>query len=254
MPSISTICISHNEEANIERCLRSVASFSDEIILVDSFSTDRTVELARPLATSVISQEWLGYGRQKQFALEQCSGDWVFSIDADEEVSPELTEEIRSLDYSHDGYWMPRPVWYLGRWIRHSGWYPGYILRLFRRDRGRFTDDRIHEYVRVEGRTRRLRGDLYHYSYRDVAHHVEKMNEFTSLAAQQMFERGRRAHLWQLTATPGLEFLKVYLLKRGFMDGFAGLVISTLHSYYVFLKYAKLWEHGAGSRDRREKE
>jgi len=225
MPSITTICISHNEEANIERCLRSVASFSDEIILVDSLSTDRTVELARPLATKVISHEWLGYGKQKQFGLEQCSGDWVFSIDADEEVSPELAAEIRSLDYTHDGYWMPRPVWYLGRWIRHSGWYPGYILRLFRRERGRFTDDRIHEYVQVEGRTKRLRGDLCHYSYRDVAHHVDKMNEFTSLAAQQMFERGRRPRIWQLT-----------------------LVISTLHSYYVFLKYAKLWELCSGGR------
>ena len=242
MPSISTICISRNEEANIERCLRSVASFSDEIILVDSLSTDRTLELAQPLATKVISQEWLGYGRQKQFALEQCSGDWVFSIDADEEVSPELASEIGALDYTHDGYWMPRPVWYLGRWIRHSGWYPGYILRLFRREGGSFTDDHIHEHVSVKGRTRRLRGDLHHYSYRDIAHHVDKMNEFTSLAARQMHERGRRSHIHQMAITPGLEFLKVYLLRRGFMDGFAGLVISILHSYYVFLKYAKLWE------------
>jgi len=239
---ISTIVVCYNEERNIVRCLESCRSFSDEIIVVDSHSTDRTVELARPLATRVITHDWLGYGLQKQLALSHATRDWVFSIDADEAVSPELQVEIPSLDFAHDGYWMPRRTFYLGRWIRHSGWYPGYILRLFRRDRGRFTDEPLHEHVVVEGRTRRLSSDLLHYSYRSVSHHLQKMNDFTTLAARKMHDQGRRAHLRQMTVTPVLEFGKVYVLRRGFLDGFAGLVIALLHAYYVFLKYAKLWE------------
>jgi glycosyltransferase involved in cell wall biosynthesis len=241
---ISTIVICHNEEHNIVRCLESCRPFSDEIIVVDSHSTDRTVELARPLATKVIAHDWLGYGRQKQLAFTHATREWVFSIDADEEVSAALQREIAALDFAHDGYWMPRRPYYLGRWIRHSGWYPGYILRLFRRDRGRFTDETLHEHVIVEGRTRKLRGDLLHYSYRSVSHHLTKMNDFTTLAAQKMFDHGRRARLRQLTVTPVLEFGKIYFLRRGFLDGFAGLVIALLHAYYVFLKYAKLWELG----------
>jgi len=247
-PRISTICITRNEEHNIERCLRSVASFSDEIIVVDSQSDDRTVELAQPMATRVISRKWPGYGPQKQFALEQCSGDWIFSIDADEEASQHLQNEILSLDFRHDGYTTPRRVWYLDRWITRSGWYPGRILRLFRRERGRFTEDQVHESVLVEGQIGRLDGDLYHYSYRDIAHHIEKINEFTSLSAQQMFDAGRRSRLIHMAVTPHLEFLKVYVARRGFMDGGAGLIISILHASYVFTKYAKLWELHQGSR------
>jgi glycosyltransferase involved in cell wall biosynthesis len=242
MPGISSIVITWNEEQNIRRCLESVAPFSDEIIVVDSLSTDRTVEIARRHATRVIEHEWLGYGRQKQLALEHAKGDWVFSIDADEVVSPELAAEIGALSPDCDGYEVPRLVWYLGRWIRHSGWYPGYVLRLFRREAARFSDDVVHESVQLPGPRRRMRGDLLHYSYRDVAHHVSKINEFTSLAARQMHERGRRAGFTSLALTPALEFLRVYLLRRGFLDGYPGLVVSTLHAHYVFLKYAKLWE------------
>jgi glycosyltransferase involved in cell wall biosynthesis len=242
MPGISSIVITFNEEQNIRRCLESVAPFSDEIIVVDSLSTDRTVEIAREYATRVVEHEWLGYGRQKQLALDQARGEWVFSIDADEVVSPELAEEIGSLAPDCDGYEVPRLVWYLGRWIRHSGWYPGYVLRLFRRQAARFSEDAVHESVQLAGPRRRLRGDLLHYSYRDVAHHVAKINDFTSLAARQMDERGRRAGLVSLALTPGMEFLKVYLLRRGFLDGYPGLVVSTLHAWYVFLKYAKLRE------------
>jgi len=241
-PEISTVVISYNEQDNIERCLKSVAPFSSEVIVVDSNSTDRTVELAQPLATRVITQDWLGYGLQKQFALKQAAGDWVFSIDADEEVSPELCEEILALDFSVDGYYMPRKVWYLGRWIMHSGWHPGYILRLFRRGGGHFTDDRVHEYVAVDGKTRKLRCDLLHYSYRNVAHHIEKINGLTTLSAIKMYERGRRSRPHQISITPFLQFFKVYMIRRGFLDGRAGIMIALLHSYYVFLKYAKLWE------------
>ena len=249
MERISTIVICFNEERNIRRCLESVASFSDEIVVVDSGSTDGTVEIARPLASRVITREWMGYGRQKQFALEQSTCPWVFSIDADEEVSEGLAGEIRALDFSREGYEMPRKAWYLNRWVEHSGWYPGYILRLFRRDAGAITDEIVHEYVSVSGRVGRLKNDLYHYSYRDVAHHVDKMNDFTTLAARQMFEQGRRAGLINVGFFPFFEFLKVFILKKGFLDGLAGLTISSLHAYYVFLKYAKLYELGSGRRE-----
>jgi glycosyltransferase involved in cell wall biosynthesis len=242
MPGISTIVISFNEEHGIERCLKSVAPFSDEIVVVDSGSTDDTRASASRYATRVIEQEWLGYGRQKQLALESVNGDWVFSIDADEEVSPELASEIKSLDYSVDGYEMPRRVWYLNRWINHSGWYPGYILRLFRRDKGSFSDDTIHEKVVVAGKVGRLQGDLYHYSYRDIGHHLRKLNDFTSLAASQMVRRGSKAGVCAIAFIPPLEFFKTYILRRGFLDGPAGLIVSVLHSYYVFLKYAKHYE------------
>jgi glycosyltransferase involved in cell wall biosynthesis len=248
MESISSIVICYNEERNIERCLKSVLPFSDEIVVVDSGSTDRTVDIARRYATSVISHEWMGYGRQKQYAMERSSRPWVFSIDADEEVSPGLCEEIQSLDFSADGYEMPRKAWYLSRWVEHSGWYPGYILRLFRRGAGEITDEVVHECVSVSGRVSRLKNDLYHYSYRDVAHHIQKMNEFTTLSARQMFEERRRAGVHNVALYPALEFFKVYVVKRGFMDGLAGLTISALHAYYVFLKYAKLYEMRASQR------
>jgi glycosyltransferase involved in cell wall biosynthesis len=242
MEKISTIVICYNEERNIERCLTSVEPFSDEIVVVDSGSTDGTLDIARRYATRVISHHWMGYGRQKQFAMDNSTRPWVFSIDADEEVSRGLCDEILSLDFTAAGYDMPRKAWYLNRWVEHSGWYPGYILRLFNRDAGRFTDEAVHEYVAVEGRVRRLTNDLYHYSYRDVAHHIQKMNDFTTLSARQMYDEGRRAGVYHLALWPFTEFFKVFVLKRGFLDGLAGLTISALHAYYVFLKYAKLYE------------
>jgi glycosyltransferase involved in cell wall biosynthesis len=242
MPEISTIVITYNEERNIQRCLESVVPFSDEIVVVDSGSTDRTVEISRRYATRVISHEWLGYGRQKRLAMEHSTCPWVFSIDADEEVSSALGAEILSLDFEVDGYEMPRKAWYLNRWIEHSGWYPGYILRLFNRERGSFTDEIVHEYVDVSGKVGRLKNDLYHYSYRNVAHHVEKMNDLTTLAARQMDEQDRRAGIHNIAFYPFFEFLKVYFWKKGFLDGLAGITISALHAYYVFLKYAKLYE------------
>jgi hypothetical protein len=182
--------------------------------------------------------------------LENATHPWIFSIDADEEVSPELSSEIQSLDFSQDGYEMPRTVWYLNRWIKHGVWYPGYILRLFRRDRGSFTGDAVHEYVRVSGNVGRLRGDLLHYTYRNIHHHLEKMNEFTTIAAREMFDENRRAGVGQIAVYPFLEFLKVYFSKRGFLDGLAGFVIAVFHSFYVFLKYAKLLELGFTPRDK----
>lgn len=241
-PPVSAVVITLNEERNIERCLRSVAPFAAESVVVDSGSTDATVEIAARLGARVIHHAWSGYGPQKRLAVESASHDWVFSIDADEEVSPALAAEIAALDFSLDGYEVPRAVRYLGRWIRHGIWYPGYVTRLFRRDRGGFTADAIHESVRLDGRVGRLKSDLLHYSYRDVDHHLEKMNEFTTLTAQQMYAAGRRAGNFRLAFQPPLEFLRAYLARGGILDGYPGLVIALFHGYYVFLKYAKLRE------------
>lgn len=247
MPRISTTVITFNEERNIERCLRSVAPVSDEILVVDSQSTDRTVEIAREFGARVITNPWPGYGRQKQFALENASHPWVFSIDADEAASPELCEEIRTLDFSRDGYEVPRKVWYMDRWIRHGVWYPGYVLRLFNRANASFSDDIIHESARVTGTVGRLRSDLLHYSYRNVAHHAKKIDEFTTLAARQMFERGRRAGVGHVVVLPLIEFLRAYVVKRGFLDGRAGFVIARMHALYVLQKYTRLRDLQLGS-------
>ncbi|MDH5627424.1 MAG: glycosyltransferase [Candidatus Krumholzibacteria bacterium] len=241
-PLISAVLITRDEERNIARCLRSVAPFAAETLVVDSGSTDATVEIAAGLGARVLHNPWPGFGPQKRFAVEHASHDWVFSIDADEEVSPALAAEIAALDFSKNAYQVPRTVHYLGRWIRHGIWYPGYVTRLFRRDRGAFTGDAIHESVRVDGPVGRLRNDLLHYSYRDVDHHLEKMNEFTSLSAQKMFAEGRRASMFRLALQPGLEFLRSYVARGGILDGYPGLVIALFHAYYVFLKYAKLRE------------
>jgi glycosyltransferase involved in cell wall biosynthesis len=242
MVEISAVVITHNEERNLPRCLASVGSFSREIVVVDSGSTDGTLAVAERAGARVIPQEWLGYGRQKQFALEQARSPWVLSIDADEEVSPELAAEIARLDFSADGYFVRRRVWYLGRWIRHGVWNPDWVMRLFRRDRARFTPERVHERVELEGQPGRLRWPLYHYSYRDVEHHLAKINEQTSLAAAQMAERGRRVGWAKLALSPGWEFFRSYLLRGGFRDGTPGLTVAKLHAYYHFLKYAKLRE------------
>jgi len=244
VPRLSAVLITKNEASNLPRCLDSLRGVADEIIVVDSGSTDETIEIARRFTDRILTQDWLGYGRQKQFAVEQATADWVFSIDADEEVSPELAAELQQLDDGVAGYYIPRRVRYLGKWLSHGVWNPDLILRVFRRDRGRFTTDRVHESVRVDGPTRRLHGVLRHYSYRDLAHHAQKMNEMSSLAAQQMAERGRRAGWMQLTVAPAWEFARGYLFKRGFADGVPGLVAAAMHAHYVFLKYAKLREHG----------
>jgi glycosyltransferase involved in cell wall biosynthesis len=241
MTPISTIVITFNEEGNIRRCLESVVPISAEIIVVDSGSTDRTVPIAKEFTANVVHQDWLGYGRQKQFALSLATHQHVLSIDADEEVSAGLQQEIAGLDWQKDGYYAPRRVHYLDRWLQRC-WYPGYVLRLFRKGTAQFTDEILHESVIAPVKTGRLREALLHYSYRDVSHHLEKMNDFTTLAARQMHAAGRKPYPHQILIQPGLEFFKMYVLQRGFLDGFPGLVVSGLTATYVLQKYAKLYE------------
>lgn len=241
---LTVTVITCNEASHISDALESVA-WADEIIVVDSNSTDGTAELARTRATRVEVRGWPGYGAQKNYAAELASNDWILSLDADERVSPALAEEIKTLMAAGpavSGYRIPRVSWYLGRWVRSTDWYPDYQLRLYDRRAGRWTGRRVHESVDIRGAPGRLRNELLHYPYRDISDHLETMDRYTTLAAEQWREEGRRARAWQALVYPRLTFFRNYILKRGFRDGRTGLLVSLLNSEYVFLKYAKLLE------------
>jgi len=245
-PTLGALVITRNEEANIARCLRSV-SFADRVLVVDSFSTDRTVEIARSLGADVRSRAFAGYSEQKTFALSQLDTEWVLWIDADEEVSPALREDIVRALHSPpdiDGHYVPRLVVYLGREMRHGGWYPDPKLRLFRRTRGRFDGRLVHEGVIVEGRTGRLRGELRHFPYRDRAHHLEKVERYAALAAQQLRVEGRQPSWLDERVRPIARFLRMWIVKGGFLDGRAGFAAAVMGARYVARKY-RLARRGA---------
>jgi glycosyltransferase involved in cell wall biosynthesis len=241
---LTVTVITHNEAAHIAAALQSV-SWADEVILVDSHSTDGTVELARPYASRIEIRDWAGYGAQKNYAASIASNDWILSLDADERVTPRLAAEIRTLlarGPDARGYRISRVTWYLGRWIRGTDWFPDFQLRLYDRRAGRWTERSVHESFELTERPRKLRGELEHYAYRDINHHLSKINQYTTMAAQDWVARGRRTTALELLVHPPLAFLRNYVLRMGFRAGAAGLVISILNSYYVFLKLAKLWE------------
>ena len=245
MPSapVSATVITLNEARNIRECLASL-SWTSEIIVVDSGSTDGTPDLARAAGATVITRDWPGYAAQKDYAASQAAHDWILSIDADERVTPELAAEIqRTLEQPSDrvAFRMPRVTFHLGRWIRHTDWYPDHQLRLYDRRHASWARRRVHESVTARGPVGQLSHDLQHYAYRDIGHHYETMQNYTRLAALQMFEEGRRANLLNLLFNPPAAFLRNYVLKAGFLDGIPGLIISAMNSYYVFLKFAKLW-------------
>jgi glycosyltransferase involved in cell wall biosynthesis len=240
---ISVTVITRNEAANIDACLTSVA-WADERVVVDCGSTDDTVARARALGARVIERDWPGYATQKNFAAEQASHDWILSIDADERVTSALADEVRrtvAASAGIDGYRIPRLTWHLGRWIRTTDWYPDYQLRLYHRQRARWTTRRVHESVAADGRVGRLTEDLQHFAYRDISHHFSTMDRYTTLAAEDMRAHGRRASVTDLVLHPPVAFLRNYILKRGIMDGIPGLIVSVMNAQYVFLKFAKLW-------------
>ena len=216
-----------------------------EIIVVDSFSTDDTIAIAGRYTQMIFKRRWEGYAAQKEYALAQATSRWILWVDADEEISGGLRAEIAALPEDGGdvkGYNLPRLTRYMGRWIRHCGWYPGYILRLFRKDSGGFNSKPVHEGVEVAGRCAYLREPILHYSYRDLAHHVGKMDAFTTLAANDMFKRGRRTTLCAALSRTLFKFVKMFVLRAGFLDGRAGLVVCVMAAWYEFLNYAKLIE------------
>ncbi len=251
----SACIIAFNEEENLPDALASVA-FADEIVVVDSHSTDSTREIAanfrgrardgREVAPKVIERDWPGHVEQKNFAIDAAAHDWVLCVDADERVSDELRTEIVDVlagdSPSADAYSMPRRTFYLGRWIRRGGWYPDRKVRLFRRSRGRWGGVNPHDHVYSEGKEVQLRGDLLHYSYRDMAQHLRTINFFTDIAADEKLRRGARFAVLRMITHPPAKFFKMYFLQQGFREGVAGFLIAGLGAFYVFLKYAKLWE------------
>jgi glycosyltransferase involved in cell wall biosynthesis len=249
VPKLTVTVITRNEAANLEPALDSV-SWADEIVVVDSRSTDDTVAIARRHTSRVVVRDWPGYAAQKNFAAGEASHDWILSLDADERVTPALAAEIRALLGGEPGaraYRIPRVSFYLGRWIRSTDWYPDYQLRLYDRRVSTWTG-LVHEGVEVDGAVGRLRADLEHLPYRDIAHHLQTIDRYTTLAAQSMRERGKTVGVAGLVARPVGAFLRNYVARGGWRDGSVGLVVSILNSYYVFLKFAKLWETGRKSR------
>ena len=244
MPGVSVTIITLNEIANIDACLDSVA-WADEVVVIDSGSTDGTVERAQARGVRVLVRGWPGYSEQKNIAAGEAAHDWILSVDADERVTPALAAEIRSVlasEPSAAGFRMPRVTWHLGRWIRTTDWYPDYQLRLYDRRRAKWPPRLVHESVRADGQVAYLASELQHCAYRDISHHHEVMNRYTTLAARQMHEQGRRAGPLDLALHPPAAFLRNYVLKRGFLDGLPGFIISVMNAHYVFLKFAKLWE------------
>jgi glycosyltransferase involved in cell wall biosynthesis len=253
VPKLSVTVITRNESANIAAALESVA-WADEIVVVDSESTDDTVAKAQRFTGRVIVRPWAGYAAQKNFAASLAAHDWILSLDADERVTPALAAEIRAALTGvpgHAGYRIPRVAHHLGRWIRTTDWYPDEQLRLYDRRAAQWTGAYVHESVAVAGTVGRLQHELEHFPYRDVADHLETIDRYTTLAARQMSDAGRRAGLLQIAGHPPFAFLRNYVLRGGFRDGVPGLIISTLNAYYVFLKFSKLWQlqHSAGSAE-----
>ena len=249
--AISAIVVCFNEQERIRDCLESLR-WCDEIVVVDSFSTDLTPEICRGYTDRFIQREWAGYRDQKALAHSQATKDWVFLVDSDERVTAELRNEVENAlvqdNGRYAGYAVPRLVHYLDRWWRRGGWYPDYDVRLFRRDRATWGGSEPHEKILVDGAVRRLRNPLHHYSYRNIEDHLQRINRFTSISSRESKKQGGRWRLSDALLRPAARFFRSYVLKRGFMEGFAGFYVAVTAAVYVFLKYAKLWELELGEK------
>jgi glycosyltransferase involved in cell wall biosynthesis len=247
MLKISAVIITLNEETRLPRALESLTAAPspvDEILVVDSGSTDRTADVIRHYSARLISHPWEGYARQKNFAASQAANDWILSLDADEALTPQLASEIQKIKCEGvgeaAGFLMPRMARYQGRWIRHSGWYPDFKLRLYDRRRGNWVGDYVHEHVEVNGPVRKLNSDLHHFTCNSFDEHLHTLDRYTTLAAQEALQHGDQWILPRMITGPPWKFFETYFLRQGFRDGFPGAVIAGMAGFYVFLKYAKV--------------
>ena len=250
---LSVAIITLNEEANLTRTLRGVIELAGEVVIVDSGSTDRTMEIAREFGpkVKVFSEPWKGFARQKNSAFDKCTGDWILSLDADEEVTPELAREIASAIASSDadGYWINRKNLFLGRAIMHGGFYPDAKLRLFRRGKGRVAERAVHETVEIQGRTATLQSPMLHHAYPTLESYIAHMNSYSSLGAEIALQKGRTsrnvlAFWFNVIVRPRLQFVYNYIFRLGFLDGREGFLLHWYHQTYASWKYAKAWERG----------
>jgi glycosyltransferase involved in cell wall biosynthesis len=242
MKKLSVVIITQNEEVNLPRCLESV-NWADEIVVVDSGSTDRTEEIAAGYHARIHQIPWQGFGAAKQAGVDRAANEWILSIDADEAVSDELAEEIKQVlngAEQFDGYLMPRRTCFLGRWILHCGWYPDPVLRLFRKSAGQFDGAIVHERVALDGTVGRLKGELLHYSYPNLESYFEKFNRYTTMGAEKALRQGKTAGWFEIVVKPPVSFVKHYVSKQGFRDGLEGFILSVLSAVAVLAKYAKL--------------
>ena len=245
---ISATIVTLNEEKNLTRALGSL-SLCDELLVVDSGSDDRTASIAEEHGARVIRRDWPGYTDQKNFAAESAEHDWILSLDADEALSNRLVEQIRQLragKVEMDAYRFPRRARYLGKWIGHSGWYPDHKVRLYDRRKARWKGEYVHESVAVEGLVGTLDGDLLHYTCDTIADHIATVDQYTTLAAEELIAHGRRVSWLDLSLVPAWASLKTYFLKRGFLDGIEGLAIAYMAGFYVFSKNAKARKWSTG--------
>ena len=244
MRPLTVTIITLNEAEHVAAAIDS-AAFADEVVVVDSGSADGTVDIAAAKGARVLTREWTGYVDQKNYAADQARNDWIFSLDADERVPPALAVEIQSVlaaEPSFHGYRVPRVTYHLGRWIRTTDFYPDYQTRLYDRRFGRWRGRYVHESVAVQGACGQLDNDLQHYSFSDLRDQLHRINHYSTLSAKQMYEEGRRTGPVEILLHPPAAFLRNYVLRRGFLDGTAGLTISLMNAWSVGLKFMKLWE------------
>lgn len=248
---ISVVLITYNEQDRIESALKSVADIASEIIIVDSFSTDDTVKIAKKYTKNVFQRKWTNFSDQKNFANNKASFPWILSLDADERISPKLREEILQIKKKREpetsAFSMPRQVFYLGRWIKHTVWFPDRKIRLFQKTKAHWDGEFVHGRLVVEGKTQKLNGALLHYAFRNIHEHLDQINTFSDLAAQKLYAEQKKCSWARLVWCPHFGFFKSYFLKLGFLDGFPGFIVSVLHGYSIFLRYAKLreiWKKG----------
>jgi glycosyltransferase involved in cell wall biosynthesis len=249
--SLSIVIITLNEERNIGRCLQSIR-FSrklfprQEVIVVDAQSSDPTASIARKLGAKVYLRPWKGYSDQKNWALAKCKGDWFLSLDADEELTPQLIKEIEAkileTPEGIDGYFIKRRAFFLGKWIRHCGWWPDAQLRLIKRGTGKFTDELVHEGLEVKGKTLQFDEPMNHYTYDSIRQYIEKMNRYSDLALFDLKPKKKKFWQFYVLIAPFLTFIRMYISRKGFLDGWHGLVVCGLSTFHDFCKYAKLWE------------
>jgi len=244
---LSSIIIARDEEKNIKRCIESQQNVIDEIvILIDSRTKDKTLQIASEYPTVKCEiVEWKGFGHTKNYALTKTKNDWVLWIDADEEITKELADELlefKNSNPAYNSYFIPRRAYFLGKWIKHCGWYPDYVLRLFNKNFAHFNNKAVHENLIVNGKSGYFKYPLNHYTDPSIEHYLNKLNIYTSLAAEEIISNNKKVTLIDILIRPVFLFFKMYILKLGFLDGLHGLILSMFSSFYVFTKYCKAWE------------